>query len=116
MAVKFIYKIKIKGLKEPLTITDPQKGQLFKQRFDVLTPGEKEKKCAIGEEWSGTWGEVASVLRIQEQVADETPKRKNDDGKPTMTFWQFAEKHPDKVKIWETFLGKTWDKEQRKFV
>ena len=32
--------------------------------------------------------------------------------KPKITFNQFIEKHPDKLPIWESMIGKKWNGEK----
>jgi hypothetical protein len=94
----YIYKIKIKSIKEP-KILKGDRGTAFKQRHDNLRDDEKGVKCAIGDEWTGTWGDIAWIEREAVNTPNLTEKKVDNSKK--MTFQEFKAKYPEKAKLWE---------------
>lgn len=107
--MKFEYHVKIKNIKEPFVL-DMIRGEQFKKRYDDPNL-ERNNRCQLGEDWSGTWHDVASVNRIsiKEEKKQLPPK---EDSTPRMNFMEFAKLHPDKVEVWELHLKKKWDGKQ----
>ncbi len=107
--MKFEYHVKIKSIKEPFVL-DMIRGEQFKKRYDDPQL-DRNNRCQIGEDWSGTWHDISNVNRIMIKE-ERKPLPQKEDNSPKMTFGEFAKKHPDKVAIWEEKLNKEWDGKQ----